>query len=49
MDKKIAKIEKDVKKDAKKEEKELSSLKKMDQKRDKVCDLGKEMMKKKKK
>jgi hypothetical protein len=44
MDKKIKKIQKDTKKLAK-EEKELLDA---DQKRDKVCELGKkEMMKKK--
>jgi hypothetical protein len=45
MDKQIRKIEKNVKKT----EKELKSLEKMDKKRDPACDLGKKMMKKKKK
>lgn len=45
MDKKIKKIQKDTKKLVKEE----SSLLKADKKRDKVCDYGKEMMKKKKK
>jgi hypothetical protein len=45
MDKKIKKIQKDTKKLAKEE----SSLLKADKKRDKVCDLGKKMMKKGKK
>jgi len=43
MDKKIKKIQKDTKKLAKEE----SSLLKADKKRDKVCDLGKAVMKKK--
>lgn len=49
MDKKIKKIEKTVKKDSMKEEKELKGLAKADKKRDKVCDMGEKMMKKKKK
>ncbi len=44
MDKKIKKIQKDTKK----LEKEEKSLLKADKKRDKVCDLGEKMMKKKK-
>lgn len=44
MDKKIRKIEKEVKKT----EKDLNSLEKADKKRDKVFDFGKKMMKKKK-
>jgi len=44
MDKKIKKIQKDTKK-IEKEEKELLNA---DHKRDKVCDYGKKMMKKKK-
>jgi hypothetical protein len=43
MDKEIRKIEKGVKKSAG----QLKSLAKADKKRDKVCDYGKEMMKKK--
>lgn len=43
MDKQIRKIEKKVKGT----EKSLKSLEKADKKRDKVCDLGKKMMKKK--
>lgn len=50
MDKKIKAIGKKIKKDSKSEEKELKSLEHADKKRDKVCDMGKkEMMKKKKK
>lgn len=45
MDKKIKKIQKDTKKLAKEE----SSLLKADKKRDKACDMGKKMMKAKKK
>lgn len=45
MDKKIHKIQKDTKK----LEKEEKSLLKADKKRDKVCDYGAKMMKKKKK
>lgn len=45
MDKQIRKIEKKVKSEAK----DLKHLEKMDKKRDKVCDYGKKMMKKKKK
>lgn len=48
MDKKIRAIEKTIKKDTKKEEKELKQLEKADKKRDKVCDYGAKMMKKKK-
>lgn len=44
MDAKIRQI----KKEAKHEVKQLGSLEKMDKKRDKVCDMGKKMMKKKK-
>jgi hypothetical protein len=49
MDKQIRKIEKDVKKGAgkKKVGKELKGLEKADKKRDKVCDYGEKMMKKK--
>jgi hypothetical protein len=43
VDKQIRKIEKG----AKKTEKELKTLEKMDKKRDPACDLGKEVMKKK--
>jgi hypothetical protein len=49
MDKKIRTVKAEVKKSAKKEEKDLSQLQKMDKKRDKVCDYGKKMMAKKKK
>lgn len=49
MDKKIRSIGKKVKKDASQEEKQLKQLEKMDKKRDKVCELGKEMLKKRKK
>lgn len=45
MDKKIKKLQRDTKK----LEKEEASLLKADKKRDKVCDYGKEMLKKKKK
>lgn len=45
MDKQIKKIQKDTKK----LEKEESTLLKDDKKRDKVCDYGEKMMKKKKK
>jgi hypothetical protein len=45
MDKAIRKLEKG----AKKEVKGLKSLEKADKKRDKVCDYGMKMMKKKKK
>lgn len=44
MDKQIRKIKKETKKVGK----DLSSLEKMDKKRDPACDLGKKMMKKKK-
>jgi len=44
MDKQIRKIEKESKKVGK----DLKNLEKADEKRDKVCDYGKEMMKKKK-
>ena len=44
MDEKIKKMQKTTKKLAKEE----SSLLKADKKRDKVCDLGKKLMKKKK-
>lgn len=44
MDKQIRKI----KKEAKKEVKDLSSLEKADKKRDKVCEMGEKMMKKRK-
>lgn len=49
MDKKIRTIQATVKKDAKKEGKELKTLEKLDKKRDKVCDLGERTMKAKKK
>jgi hypothetical protein len=49
MDKKIRKIEKTIKKDSHKEEKEMKGLEKADKKRDKMCDMGKHMMEKKKK
>ncbi len=49
VDKKIRKIEKKIKKDTKGEEKELKQLEKMDKKRDKACDIGAEVLKKKKK
>lgn len=45
MDKKIRKIEKTVKKSGL----ELKELEKLDKKRDPACDLGKKIMKKKKK
>ena len=45
MDKKIKKIQKDTKKLAKEEK----SLLKADKKRDKACEMGSKMMKKKKK
>jgi hypothetical protein len=45
MDKQIHKI----KKENMKEGKDLDKLEKMDKKRDKVCDYGKEQMKKNKK
>lgn len=45
VDKKIRKIEKGVKKS----EHELKELERMDKKRDPVCEMGKEAMKKKKK
>lgn len=44
MDKKIRKIEKETKKELR----DLKDLERMDKKRDKVCDYGKKMMKKKK-
>lgn len=44
MDKKIKKIQKDTKRLAKEE----GALLKADKKRDKVCDLGKKVMKEKK-
>lgn len=47
MDKKIKQIEKTIKKDTGKEEKELKQLEKADKKRDKVCEMGEKMMKKK--
>lgn len=47
MDQKIKKIEKDVDKSEKKVKGELKDLEKEDKKRDKVCDYGKKMMKKK--
>jgi hypothetical protein len=46
MDKLIKKIEKDVPKKGK-AHKELKHLEKEDKKRDKVCEMGKKMMKKK--
>lgn len=48
MDKLIRKIEKEVPKKGK-AHKDLKHLEKEDKKRDKVCDYGKKMMKKKKK
>ncbi len=45
MDRKIKKIEKESKKVGK----DLKSLEKADKKRDKICDLGKKVMKEKKK
>lgn len=45
MDKQIRKIEKETKKTGK----DLKKLEKADKKRDKVCDYGEKMMKKKKK
>jgi len=45
MDRQIRKIEKDTKKVSK----ELKTLERMDKKRDPACDLGKKMMKSKKK
>lgn len=45
MDKKIRKIEKE----SKKQLKDLKSLEKEDKKRDPACEMGKKMMKKKKK
>jgi len=48
MDKQIRKIEKTIKKDTKKEEKQLSELEKADKKRDKECEYGKKMLKKRK-
>ena len=44
MDKAIRKIEKGVRKS----EDELKQLEKMDKKRDKACEMGQELMKKKK-
>jgi hypothetical protein len=49
MDKKIKAISKEVKKDSKREQKELGSLLKQDKKRDKVCEMGEKAMKMKKK
>lgn len=49
MDKKIRTIKKKIKKDAATEEKGLEQLEKMDRKRDKVCDVGAEVLKKRKK
>lgn len=45
MDQKIKKIEKGIRK----AEQELKELEKMDKKRDPACEIGKSMMKKKKK
>lgn len=45
MDKQIEKIQRENKKEGK----DLSKLKEMDKKRDKVCDYGEEQMKKHKK
>ena len=45
MDKKIRKIERE----AKKVSKDLKNLEKLDKKRDPACDLGKKIMKKKRK
>lgn len=47
MDKKIRNIEKTIKKDSAKEESKLKDLEKADKARDKVCDYGEKMMKKK--
>jgi hypothetical protein len=49
MDKKIRQVEKEIKKDSHKEESKLKELERMDKKRDKGCEMGKEVMKKKKK
>lgn len=49
MDKQIRGIEKAIKKDTKREEGKLKKLEKADKKRDKVCDYGEKMLKKKKK
>jgi hypothetical protein len=49
MDKAIRRIEKTIKKDTGREEKELKKLEKADKKRDKVCAMGEKAMKKKKK
>jgi hypothetical protein len=49
MDQQIRKIERVIKKDTGKEEKELKKLEKADKKRDKVCAMGEKVMKKKKK
>lgn len=49
MDKKIRGIEKTIKKDSSKEQKQLKSLEKADKARDKVCEIGERVMKKKKK
>jgi hypothetical protein len=48
MDAKIRKIEREVPKKGK-AHKDLKQLEKMDKKRDKVCDYGEKMLKKKKK
>ncbi len=47
MDKIIRKIEKTVAKDTKKEEKQLKGLEKADKKRDKACDVGERVLKRK--
>lgn len=47
MDKKIRAIEKKISKDTRSEEKSLKSLEKADKKRDKICDYGEKMLKKK--
>ncbi len=49
MDKIIRGIEKKIRKDTKSEEKSLKGLEKADKKRDKVCDYGEKMLKKKRK
>lgn len=48
MDKQIRGIEKTIKKDTKREESKLKKLEKADKKRDKACDYGEKMLKKKK-
>jgi len=48
VDKAINRLGAKIKKDASKEEKQVKKLAAMDRKRDKVCDLGERMLKKKK-